>query len=189
MVGAFNGVGRLGTSAPFERSIMNSIRFLVLVAILHFSNEAVFAQTPLLDSGAGAVGGRWDQVFWAETLDQVSLQARRVAAVGQRRSARAPRSAVILMLGNVRRAAGPRHPWAPRRVCRTRECAYFLADVLALWVFLPSLLLTPWRRQQGNPRAFLPDLIAGVDTICVRPRFQRDFRSNYLPAAASILHC
>jgi hypothetical protein len=31
---------------------MNSIRFVVLVAILHFSIGAVFAQTPLLDSGA-----------------------------------------------------------------------------------------------------------------------------------------
>ena len=31
---------------------MNSIRIVVLVAILHFSIGAVFAQTPLLDSGA-----------------------------------------------------------------------------------------------------------------------------------------
>ena len=50
-------VGPFGTSAwtmryPGERWIMNSIRFVVLVAILHFSIGAVFAQTSLLDSGA-----------------------------------------------------------------------------------------------------------------------------------------
>ena len=35
-----------------ERWIMNSIRFLVPVTILHLSIGVVFAQTPLLDSGA-----------------------------------------------------------------------------------------------------------------------------------------
>jgi Protein of unknown function (DUF1236) len=32
--------------------MMNSIRFLTLVAFLHLSGVAAFAQTPLLDSGA-----------------------------------------------------------------------------------------------------------------------------------------